>query len=205
LLDHPKNVGTYSAKLLESGGAFLSELIITNNGIRFGPDHVPSPCRGPFADGFVETIFEARERTNLGAISFPLHATFSRFFPRPGGKNKEDLVLGATTRLDVTQIGAFDTNELQQHAAPVLLIALDRRAPNLPAGITVNHIVTNDEWIPAKDPRMKALVAAYTGGAKPRTQHHWLALAIFVLLTLVPLAVYLLRRVSVNRTKSETP
>ena len=193
LLDHPKNIGTFSSRMLESGGSFLSELIVTNNGILFGPNETPTQYPGPFADGFVETTFEATERTNVWGISFPLHATLSRFSPRLGGKNREDLRLGAITRLDVTKIGGLDTEELRGHAAPTLVVALDRRAPKLPDGITVNHIVTNDEWLPAKDPRMKALVAAYTGAQKPQTNPHWIVRGILVLTILLPASIYLLR------------
>lgn len=204
LLDHPMNVGTYSAKFLESGGALLSELIITNNGFRFGPDHKATRCPGPFKDGFVETMFEVTHRTNVNAISFPLCATFSRFLPRPGGKSKDDLRLGAIIRLAVNRIGGFDTNLLRQHATPTQLIALDKRARNLPGGISVNHMVTNDQWLPAKDPRIAALVAAYTGGAKPHAKHHWIVLGIFVVFTLLPITIYLFRKKSVKNIKTET-
>lgn len=203
LLNHPKNVGTYSSRLLETGSSFLSELLVTNNGFYFGPDHNPVRYPGPFADGHLELAFEVTAMTNVDAIAFPLRAAYSRFVPRREGKSKEDLRLGALTRLDISRIGGFDTDELREHALPTSVIALDRRATNLPAGVTVNHIVTDDHWLPAKDPRMTALVAAYTGGAKPPGNHNWIALTVFAPLAMLLVTIYLLHKRSVNKPQGQ--
>jgi hypothetical protein len=199
LLNHPKNVGTYSSRLLETGSSFLSELLVTNNGFYFGPDHNPTRYSGPFADGHLELAFEVTASTNVGGITFPLSAAYSRFVPRREGKSKEDLRLGAITRLEISRIGGFDADELREHALPSRVIALDRRATNLPDGVTVNHVVTDDHWPPAKDPRMIALAALYTSGAKAPSKHHWIALAVFAPLAMLLLTVYLLRKRSVNK------
>ena len=203
LLNEPKNVGTYSSRSLETGSSFLSELLVTNNGFYFGPDDKPIRHPEPFADGHLELAFEVTARTNIAGITFPLSAAYSRFVPRQQGKSKEDLRLGALTRLEISRIGGFDTDELREHALPTTVIALDRRATNLPAGVTVNHIVTDDHWVPAKDARMTALVGAYTAGAKPPRTHYWITLVVFAPLAMLLVTIYLLRKRPVNKPRKD--
>ena len=91
LLNHPQNVGDFSASYLQPGGIFLSELNVTNNGMDVDIDMTfakgdnleveVKPFPAPGEKGFLDFRFEVLVTTNCNGIAFPLRTVLKHFYP----------------------------------------------------------------------------------------------------------------------------
>ena len=161
LLDHPKNEGRYSIKRLEPDGLFVSELVVTNNGIDFGMNEALIKRSPPFQNGYAETMYQIIETTNINGLPFPLAAIYRRFLPLPNANTSSDLFETVIARLRIDKLTGFNSQQVSKIKPPPVMVALDQRLPNLPKGVTVNYMLTNDQWRAANDPTLVALASAY--------------------------------------------
>jgi hypothetical protein len=78
---------------------------------------------------------------------------------------------------------------------PPLLLALDQRPPGLPMGVTVNHLVTNDEWLSITNQRLANLATVYRQMRTiKRSGKNSIYLLLFLVLTGAPAAALWFRR-----------
>jgi hypothetical protein len=150
----PQNEGFYQAAYLAPENAFLSDLIITNNGfgielnvhksgaedtgeiMRFGP---------PFDNGFTEMQYQVIESTNLHGVAFPIRSICKRFTPNWERKDPNDLRVAVQSELTVTRISFAEKEMAGRIVAPSRMLALDARP-----GARSNYLVEDDQWKPAK-------------------------------------------------------
>jgi len=88
ILDDPVNQGEFHAQYLQPGAAFLSQLEITNDGLRieWNPEKVEIwRFPPPFAEGFTELDYRVLESTNINGIAFPVKSVLNRYGISPGG------------------------------------------------------------------------------------------------------------------------
>jgi len=171
IFNAPQNEGFYQASYLGPEHAFLSELVITNNGfglelnvhksgvedpgeiLRFGP---------PFDNGFTEMQYRVIESTNLQGIVFPLRAVCERFTPNWGGKDRNDLRVSLQSELTVTKISFSAKDRTGRFVAPSRMLAEDIRP-----GVSVSYLVRDDQWKPVADPEIarRARIAHQRAGS----------------------------------------
>jgi len=198
LLNHPNNEGQYAIHYLEPDDVFVSELVITNNGIDFGINQTLITNRPPFHNGYTESMYQLTKTTNVNGMTFPLEATYRKFAPLRNASTSGDLFEMLVARLRIDKLTSFDSQHVSDNASPPVMVALDRRPPNLPDGITVNHMVTNDQWLAAKDPRIVELASTYRPMPKKASPHWGLVMTLVVLLTTLPVTVFVFRSKSKN-------
>jgi hypothetical protein len=167
LLNHPQNVGDYSASYLQPGGIFLSELNVTNNGVDVDVDMTfakgdnleveVKPFPAPWEKGFLDFRFEVLETTNCNGIAFPLRTVLKHFGPNWWSKSADDLYLRGISELVVKRISFAASDLANRKPAPSVLDADDFRPPNLPKNRSVRYRVTDDVWQPVSDPQIQAV------------------------------------------------
>jgi hypothetical protein len=167
LLNHPQNVGDYSASYLQPGGIFLSELNVTNNGVDVDIDMTfangdnleveVKPFPAPGEKGFLDFRFEVLATTNCNGIAFPLRTVLKHFCPNWWAKSADDLYLRGTSELVVKRISFSASDLANRKPAPSVFVAYDFRPPDLPKNRSVTYHVTDDVWQPVSDPQIQAV------------------------------------------------
>jgi hypothetical protein len=197
LMLDPRNKATYSAEYLASGSVFLSKLLITNNGLVFQSDADPVRYPTPFGGGFFSFAYEVLDRTNIAGVSFPLTSEVRYLKPRPGAERVDDLYLASVQKLNVRKVEFLSNGETPSKPVshPPLLLALDQRPPGLPMGVTVDHLVTNDEWLSITNQRLANLATVYRQmRTTKRSGKNAGYLLLFLVLTGAPAAALWFRR-----------
>ncbi len=165
LLNHPQNVGDYTASYLQPGGMFLSELNITNNGVSVditfdkggNPEVEVRPSAAPWDKGFLGFQFEVLETTNCNGIAFPIRTVLRHFYPTYNSKMPDELYMAGISELVVKRISFAASDLANRKPAPSILLADDFRPPNLPKNQSVRYDVTDDVWQPVSDPNIQAV------------------------------------------------
>jgi hypothetical protein len=159
VFNSPQNEGFYQVAYLAPENAFLSELVLTNNGfsielnvhksgvedtgeiMRFGP---------PFENGFTEMQYRIIESTNLHGVTFPIRAICKRFAPNWERKDPSDLRVVLRSELTVTKISFSEKDMAGRIAAPSKMIANDLRP-----GVRIDsYFIHDDQWKPVSDPEI---------------------------------------------------
>jgi RNA polymerase sigma factor (sigma-70 family) len=160
LYGDPKNEAGFVAKYIGPDKEFLSELIVTNNGTVFMADGTTRPYPEPYNNGFVAFSYKVLEVTNCHGVTFPLKAVFTQFIPMQNGKASDDLYAIVTTEFTIQNIdiGARRTTFVP---VPERVMANDSRPPGFDKYISMNYIVTNDQYLTVTDDRMQKLAKIY--------------------------------------------
>ncbi len=120
----------------------------------------------------------------------PLSAVLKRFSPRPGAVTVDDIYTRVFASLTVTLVSTSHIDALSKW--PSIYMALDQRPPLLPTNVTVNYLVTNDQWQSVTNKDLQ-LLATITRSSNRGKVHTGKARAIFfVTLMLLPGVVYFL-------------
>lgn len=159
LFSAPEDASGFKASYLEPQRQFLSELVITNNGKMFLSDGRILDYPKPFNKGFIGFSYKVFETTNCHGINFPLRAVLRQFAPLPEGQSSKDTYPAVTARLNIQKIDVLGGN-LTLKPAPKLVLALDKRF-GLGNNLTVNYIVTNDQYDAITDKRLERLAGLY--------------------------------------------
>ena len=203
LMLHPRNEATYSAEYLDAGSVFLSKLLITNNGLLFLSGADPVRFQKPFGDGFFDSAYRVLDRTNIAGVSFPVRSEVRHLNPKPGAERVDDLYLVSIQKLNVRKVEFLSNGETPSEpvATPHLLAAFDQRPPGLPKGVTMNHLVTNDEWVSITNQRLASLATVYRQiTTTKRSGKNAAYLVLFLLLTALPvLALWFLKHKTINK------
>ena len=199
-ITHPENHGGFTAQFLGSESAFLENLNVANDGVILEPSGKTRRYPAPFATGFIEMKYELTETTNWHSVQMPLRSALRWFSPHPSAKNQGDLYCTFAADLEVQKIELADSGRTD-FLAPAKLFALDRRPPDLPKQITVDHIITNDTWKPASDPDLIQLAKIYRKSAERQSHGSGeLYRIILTILISLPLVVLLIQRQRASRT-----
>jgi RNA polymerase sigma factor (sigma-70 family) len=175
LYGNPQNEGGFFAKYIEPEKRFLSELIVSNNGVGFGPEGRIFQYPGAYTNGFVQFSYRVLETTNCNGMIFPLKAVLSQFTPAMNGQSPEDLFAVAVTEFNIQKIDVGGRH-LTFAPIPNPVLALDSRPPGLNKDITMNYLVTNDQYLALTNERMEKLARIYRQAvvanrkAQPRRQ-----------------------------------
>ena len=175
LYGNPRNEGGFFAKYIEPEKRFLSELIVSNNGVGFGPEGRIFQYPGAYTNGFVQFSYRVLETTNCNGMIFPLKAVLSQFTPAMNGQSPEDLFAVAVTEFNIQKIDVGGRH-LTFAPIPNPVLALDSRPPGLNKDITMNYLVTNDQYLALTNERMEKLARIYRQAvvanrkAQPRRQ-----------------------------------
>ncbi len=175
MLNHPQNEGDFSARYIQPGGLFLSELNVTNNGMSVdmtmdkGGDWKPEvkPYSAPWDRGFLCFRFEVLETTNFNGIAFPLRTVIKHTYPTWNPKMSDDLYVAGVLELVVKRISFAASDLANRKSAPSLLIAYDYRPPDLPKNQSVTYHVTDDVWQAVSDPNIQAVARRLRKNANP--------------------------------------
>jgi hypothetical protein len=146
VFNDPANQGYYTATYLEPGGAFLSALTITNDGVRivWNPEgNELSRYPTPFENGFTEFRYQVVQATNLQAISFPMRGIMQLLGPNPD--NRTQLAVMMHNEIRISRI-SLNPADLARQVHPAHLDGLDYRPAHLRGSECVSLIVTNDHW-----------------------------------------------------------
>jgi len=158
--DSPKNNGGFSVRYLEPQNAFLSELVVTNNGTVFMWDGTtmeePNPA---FTNGFVNLRYQVLETTNCRGITFPLNAVLYQYAPIPDGRSPDDLYIATATKITVDQID-IGSRHLMLTPAPKLVVALDKRF-ELSNNMIVTYLATNDQYFALSNTNLEQIANIY--------------------------------------------
>jgi hypothetical protein len=162
LLNHAANEATYKLDYLGPGLAFVSRLVMTNNGVSLeiasGEEDAIQPFWPPYDRGFAQHDYQVTQTTNFNGIAFPLRAVLKRFHPKLGDASAStDLGLSVLTELAVTNLSELQPGGPTESSAPCRLLALDARPPRLSPQQRVHYFVTNDVWRPVSDPMIQEL------------------------------------------------
>ena len=211
-LKDPKNQAEYALKYSGPGNVFLSELCITNDGVVPIHDGTLRKMPPPFDKGYPEFEFKVLETTNWNGLVFPLRSMLHKYVPLPGATNRDDLFPSVTARLNLESFHAgFERPEVDLTRSK--LIANDNRLPHLPQTASIRYIVMNDQWLPATNPALAQLAAAYNAAAKASpvrndagltAQKRFIVLMVMLALTLGPVASFaLIRNNRKNQQKNQ--
>jgi RNA polymerase sigma factor (sigma-70 family) len=159
LFDNPKDGGRFHLSFIEPQQKFLSELIITNDGTMILADGNTRPYSKPYAGGFIQFSYKVLQTTNCHGIIFPLLAVLHQYLPLPNGKTPEETYPAVTARLTIQKIDVGGRN-LTLKPVPKIVAALDKRF-GLNNNLTVNYIVTNDQYSAITDERLDRLASLY--------------------------------------------
>lgn len=159
LFSAPEDASGFKASYLEPQRQFLSELVITNNGKVFLTDGRILDYPKPLNKGFIGFSYKVLETTNCHGINFPLRAVLRQFAPLPKGQSSTDTYPAVTARLNIQKIDVGSGN-LTLKPAPKLVVALDKRF-GLANNLTVNYIVTNDQYDAITNKRLEWLAGLY--------------------------------------------
>lgn len=185
-MTHPENRGSFTANFLPPDDEFLSALSITNNGLLFQMGAQPIRFKGPYAAGFLETQYELLGTTNLGGAVFPLRGAFRRLGPRQVSTEPEVFTASEDTVIVSTiQILGGASAVTPPPESPSRLLAVDSRPPGLPKDLSMNHIVTNDEWVSVTNPELLDLAKIYKNMRQRRARIHVGYIALFLGLAVV--------------------
>ena len=163
IFNAPQNEGFFAIKHLTPGKAFLSELLITNNGYSVDLTVLAGGVVGgeifryspPFENGFTELHYQVLASTNFNGVEFPLRTVSKRFYPNWEKKDRIELYLSLQSELTVTRISFAKEDIARGIASPTELYANDFRPPNLPKEKSADYIVRDDQWKPVSDPEIK--------------------------------------------------
>lgn len=169
MLNHPQNEGYFTTRYLQPGAMFLSELIVTNNGVSVdmtmdkGGNWETEVRRysAPLDKGFLCFRYEVRETTNCNGIAFPLRTMIQHFSPNWYTKMPDDLYVAGELVLLVKRISFAASDLANRKPAPSVLIADDYRPPKLPRNQSVSYFVTNDVWHSLSDTNNPDLVRRF--------------------------------------------
>lgn len=194
LLDKPENEGSFMLHYMQPQNFFLSDFIVTNNGLIFLMDGSTMPLPISYKDTFPQFVYEVLQTTNLSGVEFPQHAILSQFSPLPNGKSAKDIYTVDVSRLYVTRIDTGGNN-LSLKNMPTNLEALDSRPLGLAGGRTVNYLIVNDQW-PSATSHMQQVAANIAGrmyespieNAK-YTERRLVIILFLILLTIIPLSI----------------
>jgi hypothetical protein len=159
IFNAPENEGVYAAKYLTPENAFLSELVVKNNGFSIDLNVLKSSAEDegeirryppPFDNGFTELQYQVIETTNLHGLTFPLRAVCKRFYPNWATKDPVDLYVSMQSELTVTRISFSEKDMANRLAAPAEMVATDERP-----GARSSYLVSDDQWKPVSDPEIK--------------------------------------------------
>jgi hypothetical protein len=188
--DNPKNRGSFYVRYLMPESNFISAFTVTNDGISFSKAGNTYRYGAPFSAGFRELQYELLATTNVAGTMVPLSAVLKRFSPRPGAVTVDDIYTRVFASLTVTLVSTSHIDALSKW--PSIYMALDQRPPLLPTNVTVNYLVTNDQWQSVTNKDLQ-LLATITRSSNRGKVHTGKARAIFfVTLMLLPGVVYFL-------------
>jgi len=162
IFNAPQNEALYEVKYLAPENAFLSELVVTNNGFSLELNVMNHPLEDegeirrygpPFENGYTELRYQMLESTNLSGLKFPLRAVYRTFWPNWGGKDRNDLRLGLQSDLTVTRISFSEQDRIGRFSSPTMMIADDTRA-----GVTISYAIQDSQWKPLTDPEIRRRV-----------------------------------------------
>ena len=160
----PRNAGVFAIKFLAPEKAFVSELIISNNGFNIDvtvnkDGDVESDIHAfaaPFDNGFLEMTYQVLETTNLNGLTFPLRAVYKRFYPDGDpSKYSSTLFCSKSAELIVKRIRFPDGRSDEQKPTPQKLFAADNRPTGFPRERSVGYVVTNDLWKSVSAPEIR--------------------------------------------------
>ena len=203
LQTHPKNQGSYVATYLGPANAFLSELTVVNDGLLLMSSGESRQYGAPYERGFTETKYEVNEHTNCGGVVFPLRSTLKGFAPKPRATKADELGESVVAVMRVERLRLWDDTQPVPTFIPKRVLALDVRPPGLPNGMSVNHMVTDDNWKPVTDRELVQLAAITRDiGQRRSAKRSLLIPLVFVVLAFVPGALLFFRsRRNVNANK----
>jgi len=202
-LNNPGNHGTYSLQYLTPAGTFVADLNITNDGVYLTSDNTVRQFKPPFDQGFHEFSYHLEATTNIADFIFPAQAVLYKYLPASEAKSRDDVRSSIVARFQLNKI----TLELQHLTTFPVLLALDQRPTNLPAGITVNYRVTNEQWASVSDTNIRHLASLYRKVTRidPKLPNHissFFAITLVTLAFLPPLAFILWRRQTKQKGKT---
>jgi hypothetical protein len=187
LFKNPNNLGDYSLAYLEPEHLFLSKFSITNDGTAFLSETERIKLGPPFENGYEELAYEAVKVTNVNGFAFPAETLLSGFAPRVRAKDRYDIYQKAVARLTVEKVDFGATaNTKTDFATQQKLVALDRRASDLPNGESAPYFVKNDQWVSHTN-REIALIAALTrehGKKMPANERHTARIIVIIVLAI---------------------
>ena len=205
VLDNPKNEGRFKLSHIEPEKQFLSELVVTNNGLVFLSDGSTLKLSGLFTNGFVQFSYKVHDTTNINGISFPLYTELNQFAPSPNGTSPEDIYPSIISRLNIKQIDVGGSH-LNLSPVPTNLVALDYRPPGLNNKISVNYNVINDQWYSLTNKFIRQLANHYRSWSinkikweDKHSTNRVIVLAVIVSLTLVPLIGFIWKTKTNNK------
>jgi hypothetical protein len=189
LLNDPHNEGRFTLSYIEPQKLFLSELIVTNNGLLFLSDGSVMKLSNPYDNGYPQFLFKVLETTNCGGIVFPLNTVLYQFVPSPNDKSPGELYAAVVSRLHIAQIDVGGQH-LVLNRPPTNLVALDSRPTGLKKDMTVNYNVINDQWLPLTNHRLEVLADSVRGTLpRPVEDAGYAGRRAFIFITLVTLTL----------------
>lgn len=208
LFKNPDNVGEYTKAYLEPERLFLSKLSIANDGTMFVSETEKLKLDPPFEHGFEELAYEAIKSTNFNGFSFPSETVLYGFAPKIGAKDRHDVYQRAVTHLKVEKVEFESVGNMKaEFITPAKLVALDRRASDLPDGESAPYFVTNDQWGSHTNPEIASIAALTRSHGKivAADEHKTarLIMIIFLATTLIvpPVWIFLSRKSNINKNK----
>lgn len=158
LMPHARNRCAYSASYLKPQNIFLSTLYITNSGVAFRRGPEPVSYQPPFDDGFLEFSYEVLETTNFNGVQLPSRTCLKTLGVRNSAKTRWDLYEASVQGFQLHRVISLENgDELPRlGSTPSVMFGLDRRPPALPKDITVNYLLTNDQWVATTNPGLVA-------------------------------------------------
>src|SRR6185312_15577176 len=155
-----KNEAGFVANYLEPEKEFLSELVVSNSGVGFGPEGKTFRYPDAYTNGFVKFTYKVLATTNYQGVAFPLKAVFTQFTPLQNGKSPDDLFAAVTTEFNIQKIDLGGCH-FGLASVPERVFATDTRPPGFNRDLTMNYIVTNDEYLSVTNDRMQKLAKIY--------------------------------------------
>lgn len=209
LMKNRDNEGSCFVSFVTPENAFLSQLIITNDGTIFTPDATPIRLEPPFDPGFVEFEYRLLESTNLLNRTFPRRAEARQFGLLPDAKTRTDVYPAVVVSVEVQSL-SFPPASTTGEKAPPTLFVMDNRSPALRSGASVRLLVTNDHWVSVTNRKMVKLAEFWNKQAKKEATRKSAALAvrsntvraILLAAVLMPFGVWVLLRL-VNKNKEQ--
>jgi hypothetical protein len=186
LLSNSKNVGDYKLEYLEPGRLFIALLDITNNGVMFLQGGRTMRLPPPLEQGHLEFGYRVLETTNFAGIRMPARSILYTFQPARAARSAADLRLSTVTRLELESV---QSGRRRLEIPPRRMYAMDARPPELRNGVTVNYIITNDQWSPLTNSHMKPVVQSLAHRQPPRSPdrvRRTIVLSVLVAIVIAP-------------------
>jgi hypothetical protein len=156
-LNNPHNAGGFKLTYIEPEEAFISTIVVSNNGTLFQIDGSTMQYPEPYGNGFEQFSYVVLDSTNYVGIQFPHRVAFYQFSTLPSAHSQANIYPVAITHLAVEQI---DVSEPRLAVAtPSVVLALDSRPTGLNNGVTVNYRLTNDDWPSLSNKRLTTIAS----------------------------------------------